>query len=371
VSVFLDLLRLGAALLVLVGHMGAVYRLDLPDIIGHSAKEGVAIFFVLSGFVIGFVATSKEPDWRSFARARALRMYSVVPLAIVVVIVCHAIGARVNPALYEVRPIGDTTLGGALVGRAPGWLPVLRYLTFTNEIWFDRSVIATGAPFWSLGFEAAYYVAFALCRYGRGAWRWVLPLAWLALCGPRIAAAFPLWLLGVAAWHLVRLSWRIGAATGGVVLLALAVAAIAWRKWAGVAAAPLFEWPAPGMLAASMAYYLQLGVLVAAIIVVFAACTPRERSIWPAWAERAIRYGAASSFTLYIAHLPIMVLTVAIFPGGIGSAAGAAMATGFSVLATFALAGLGERRKHFYARLSTVVQYRARLQNKQEIGAID
>ncbi|MFD2579567.1 hypothetical protein ACFSTD_15255 [Novosphingobium colocasiae] len=44
-SLFLDLLRLGAALLVLVGHMAEVFALHLPDLIHHSAKEGVAIFF--------------------------------------------------------------------------------------------------------------------------------------------------------------------------------------------------------------------------------------------------------------------------------------------------------------------------------------
>lgn len=348
-SVFLDLLRVAAALLVLVGHMGAVYQLGLPDILAHSAKEGVAIFFMLSGFVIAFVTTCKEKDWRSFARARILRMGSVVPLAIVALLLCHAAGSVANPALYDVSHAGDSTLGGALVGVSPDWFSVLRYLTFTNEIWFDRAVISTGAPFWSLGFEAAYYVAFAILVYMRGARRWIFATLWLMVCGPRIVVAFPLWLLGVAAWHLVQLRPRVRPLVGTATMAVLALSALAWRRWAGVFAVPLFEWPGPAILTASMVYYLELGVLVAAMVVVFAACTP-DHSIWPPRVERTIRYCAGASFTLYIAHLPVMVLLAATWPASIGSLWRGLLAAGMSVAATFMLAEVGERRKVAYAR---------------------
>ncbi|MFD1960865.1 hypothetical protein ACFSHP_21085 [Novosphingobium panipatense] len=62
VSIFLEALRLFAALLVFVGHAGSVFQIELPSLVGHSAKEGVAIFFVLSGFVIAFVTQEKEPN---------------------------------------------------------------------------------------------------------------------------------------------------------------------------------------------------------------------------------------------------------------------------------------------------------------------
>jgi peptidoglycan/LPS O-acetylase OafA/YrhL len=369
-SVFLDLLRLLAALLVLVGHMGSVYRMDLPDIVAHSAKEGVAIFFVLSGFVIAFVTTAKERDWASFSRARALRMYSVVPLAIGALLVCRAIGLWVNPDLYLSTSGAKPALGGALAGEAPRWLSILRYLTFTNEIWFDRAVITTGAPFWSLGFEAAYYVAFAILSYVRAPWRWPLLASWFVLCGPRIAVAFPLWLMGVAAWNLVRLRPKIGPAAGTLALAGLALGALAWRKWVGVVAAPLFEWPAPARAIASMAYYLELAVLVAGLVVVFAACMP-ERPIWPGRLERGIRYAAGGSFTLYIAHLPIMVLVVALWPASVGSLEGGFLGAGISVIAAYGLAELGERRKAWYAMVFSIVAEFFFINNEKKISAID
>lgn len=362
-SVFLDLLRLVAALLVLVGHAGEVYHLHMPDILGHSAKEGVAVFFVLSGFVIAFVTSGKEPGWRDFARARALRLVSVVPLALVVLVACYALGTYFNPMAYGLHPgqggveggAGDAaSANGGSIGLPPDWQGILRYLTFTNEVWFDRVVMKTGAPFWSLGFEVAYYVAFALIFYVRGPWRWGGAAAWLAVCGPRIALAFPLWLLGVGAWHIVRRMRPLGRKVGVAALCALSLLALGWRRWAGGLASPLFEWSEPQRLAASMGYYIVLGLLVAAAIVIFVA-TAQGRPIWPPVLERAVRYCAGASFTLYIMHLPVMVLIAALLPGMVATVPGAVLATVATIAATFALAQVGERRKQDYARAFSAI----------------
>ncbi|GGZ09328.1 acyltransferase family protein [Novosphingobium colocasiae] len=346
-SLFLDLLRLGAALLVLVGHMAEVFALHLPDLIHHSAKEGVAIFFVLSGFVIAFVTDGREKDWRAYARSRYLRMVSVVPLALVVLCLCYAIGVRIDPAAYAPGPLA---LAGT-VGDPPSLAGVLRYLTFTNELWFARGVISTGAPFWSLGFEMAYYVAFAILLFGRGWWRVAMMAAWAAVCGPRIVLAFPLWLIGVVAWHMVRRGVRLSPARGWLLVGLTALAVLAWRKFASAPAAPLFEWHAPGALALSMGYYAVLAVLIALLIVSFAATAPGQ-GFWPALVERAVRFLAGASFTLYIAHLPLMVLFAVLLPVSLGGAAKAAIATTLTILAVLLLAEVGERRKNTYATIT-------------------
>lgn len=365
-SVFLDLLRLFAALLVLIAHAGRIYQMHLPDLVAHSAKEGVVIFFALSGFVIAFVTTEKERDWRSFARARAVRMYSVVPLAIVVMAICYFLGSPLAPHLYG---LSDAASGGTF-GQAPNALGTLRYLTFTNEIWFDRSVISTGAPFWSLGFEVAYYAGFAVLCYGRGYWRWVLVLGWAALCGPRILLAFPLWLVGVAAWSLVR-RYAGKAPTGGWIGLGVIVLlTLIWRKAAGGVAVPLFEWPAPGAVLASMGYYIVLAALTAALVVLFAACAP-ERRIWPKGFERAVRYCAGASFTLYIAHLPVMVLIAAIWPGSMTSTVSGLAATAATVIVMFGLAEFGERRKAAYARIFDISCEYLKGLGKSKVSTID
>ncbi len=65
-SVYLDLVRFGAALLVFLEHArlsGLVASVPGMD---HLAGEAVAIFFVLSGYIIAST-TSAERGWRAFA----------------------------------------------------------------------------------------------------------------------------------------------------------------------------------------------------------------------------------------------------------------------------------------------------------------
>src|SRR3954451_23363737 len=73
-SLYLDLLRLFAAGLVFVSH------LDVEPVSGkmlwmiaNHGTEGVVLFFVLSGFVIGHVAARREQTARDYAVARAAR----------------------------------------------------------------------------------------------------------------------------------------------------------------------------------------------------------------------------------------------------------------------------------------------------------
>lgn len=318
----------------------------LPALIGHSAKEGVAVFFVLSGFVIAFAADHKEQDWLAFARARALRLYSVMPIALLVLCLCYSIGTAVNPGLYG---LGSEAPNAGAVGDVPDGLAILRYLTFTNEIWFDRSMISTGAPFWSLGYEAAYYVAFAILCHARGSLRWGMAVLWLVIAGPRIVAVLPLWLIGVGAWALVKRDARIGGWVALSLLVAISLTTLAWRRGSAAMAVPLFEWGDPTVLAASMTYYLVLCVLVASAIVVFSAGT-QDRDIWPSWMCSAIRYCAGASFTLYITHLPIMVLIAAIWPASRLSVSAGATAMGMTIGIVFILAEFGERRKSEFAQ---------------------
>lgn len=349
VSIFLDALRLFAALLVFVGHAGSVFQIELPSLVGHSAKEGVAIFFVLSGFVIAFVTQEKEPNWRAFAKARALRMYSVVPLAAAVLIGCYFLGSTVNPALYAAGA------GGGVAGDPPsGWL-LLRYVTFTNELWFDRGMIQTGAPFWSLAFEVAYYIGFAIWFYGHGRWRWAGIVLWFLVFGPRVALAFPLWLIGAVAWKALGRRWRLSPMSGGVALVALGLGGLVWRRSYATVAMPLFEWSSMQKLAFSMGYYVVLCGLIAAAIVVFAASVP-DRDLWPNWSKRVIRFWAGASFTLYIAHLPVMVLLTALWPECVGSAPRASAASAITIVAMLFLAELGERRKGAYQRISLALR---------------
>src|SRR5579864_6899404 len=76
-SLYLDLVRVSAALVVLYSHTNArllTTRVLPGELLGHSA---VVVFFVLSGFVIAYITDTKEKTPADYAASRLARIYSV------------------------------------------------------------------------------------------------------------------------------------------------------------------------------------------------------------------------------------------------------------------------------------------------------
>lgn len=133
-SLYLDVVRLAAALLVFQSHTN--FRLltaSIPRLsaYGHSA---VVVFFVLSGYVIAYVVDTRERDARRYAISRGARIYSVVVPALALALVLDSIGRYINPSTY--------------IGQAPhdSWFArVMATLTFSNEPW-GLSITAFSPP---------------------------------------------------------------------------------------------------------------------------------------------------------------------------------------------------------------------------------
>jgi peptidoglycan/LPS O-acetylase OafA/YrhL len=130
-STHLDLLRVGAALWVMLSHFRSSqlaadsYSWLLP-IRGHDA---VIIFFVLSGFVIANTQARKGSTMAGYATDRATRIYSVVIPILLGCWMVEAIGAVWAPALfadpYELRK---------------PWIYLPLHLLFLGEAWSLREV---------------------------------------------------------------------------------------------------------------------------------------------------------------------------------------------------------------------------------------
>lgn len=197
VSLYLDVCRFLAAVMVFVSHAanrqisgGFLWQ------IGGFGEDAVAVFFVLSGFVIGYVTDVRETDARSYAVNRLARLYSVALPALVLTFLLDAAGAALRPEFYSPAYIAY----GA--GDQP-WRAATGLL-FLNEIWNTHTVMGSNGPYWSMGFEAWYYIAFGLAVFGPARWRIPACLLALVIAGPKIAALFPLWLGGVALFHFMK-----------------------------------------------------------------------------------------------------------------------------------------------------------------------
>jgi len=297
--------------------------------------EAVTIFFVLSGYVIAYVADGKELSARVFMVSRAARIYSVALPALVLTFSLDAVGRAITPGLYN-----------ASWGYQSGhqvWQFVANAL-FVNRLWFSDVTPGSDLPFWSLGYEVWYYVIFAMWMFLSGRQRLWAVLGGLAIVGPPIVAMFPIWLLGAACYHLSR-TGRIGPRTGAVLCIGCLAA------WIGYEGAALWFGRLTGLVPAWVARpelvqdYL-VATLFAGHLLGFNAVAG-DFTIPPRVA-RAIRWVAGATFSLYLFHLPIAQLLSVLSPWPASSVANRILMFGGTLAITFALAEVTERKKEIW-----------------------
>jgi peptidoglycan/LPS O-acetylase OafA/YrhL len=202
-SLILDVIRFGAAGLVLLHHSGfEKFGTYIPWRITQTGTEPVIAFFVLSGFVIALTAETNDRTAHQYLLSRATRLLSVAIPAVVLTIVLDYLGSAIFPALYADHWTEDSTLTNL---GTPLPLQCGATLTFVNQIWNLDVWPGTNSPFWSLGYEAAYYVIFGVAFYMQRAWRRALALILVCVVvGPKILLLLPVWLMGVGVWHIYK-----------------------------------------------------------------------------------------------------------------------------------------------------------------------
>jgi len=303
-SLYLDLVRIAAACAVVIAHFGYFRIFDDSQIarIADLGREAVIAFFVLSGFVIAYSAEQRNPTLRDYAAARCARLYSVVLPVLLLAFVLAAFADRLG-----------VQVGGAYQLRKP-WLYIPFHLLFLGELWGFVETPPWLLPYWSLNYEAWYYLLFGTVFYLKGRMR-LLGVAVFAIMGPRLWLLLPLWMSGVFLYRWQKthaLDRRL--ARGGWLLTLVLLALWAWydpeHDLRLVAQA---AWPFTGLRMGSadrvLADYI-VGVLVLANF----ACArhagftllPRFRSL--------IRFLSAHTFTLYLSHSLVICCWQAFVP---------------------------------------------------------
>ena len=339
-SLYLDLVRLMAAFVVFLDHYsmrglsgGLFYQL------APFGAEAVTVFFVLSGYVIGYAVDTREKSAREYLINRAARIYSVALPALVLTFLLDLVGRSLKPDLYlsmpDFRPEGE-------------FWQYVRGLLFINQIWWLRSVPGSNLPYWSLGFEVWYYAVFAVVAFAHGRWRILGTMALLLIAGPKIVAMLPLWLLGLLVYRVNSrhplASWVSVLLFHGSLLAWLGYEAWVWKH------GRLFDL-APGFLQRQQ--FVQdyvIGGLFAANLMGVSAIAPAFSRL-PQRMANSIRWAAGATFSLYLFHLPLMLALTALMPWG-PQAAVTRLVLFFGTLASvFALAEVTERRKNVWRRL--------------------
>ena len=348
-SVFLDCVRFGTAMVVFVGHIGRYFsaKADLDrmdawlavrgvvihsgDFIAHLLHIAVCVFFVLSGFVIRMITQTRVTTMREFLIDRASRIYSVTAPALCLTLLLEAVSRATNPALY------------LALAEPFRWqqvpLQFVTNLTFTAQCWGYETNPLSNSPFWSLSFECIYYLLFALLLFGakRASVRVAVALVML-LAGPSIVLLFPTWLLGCLLYDVyIRLDAKTyGVALATALLAAFLAAGFGARYWIGwllnaTEAPERSVWLAKVVPAAVQRTFADSnGVLpwlsrfslsyYAAAIVVFVvmlwALLMLDRFVphVPRRLAAALRWIAEGTFSLYLLHVPLLMLIACVVP---------------------------------------------------------
>jgi peptidoglycan/LPS O-acetylase OafA/YrhL len=320
-SVHFDLLRGLAAFFVLFEHWRNLFFVDFPLIVTHrlplavfyilgsAGHQSVVLFFVLSGYFIGGTVfrsfERNQWNWSGYLLRRIVRLWTVLVPALLLCLFWDRFGIYLGraPALYSGQVQNN------MVGNVA---PMLAPHVFFGNLFFVQAILTplfgSDGALWSLANEFWYYILFplglvALWRTQKLTHR-ILSAALFALTawfiGTNIVLSFPIWLAGVALFKLPPPSFtprtgrylRLGAS------LFYAVAFFAFGRL-------------PTITGFHRDYLLTF-ITTLFLWILLSADAP-----YPARARAVLasRESARFSYTLYAAHVPLLVFLTALIVG--------------------------------------------------------
>ena len=291
-SVYLDALRVFAAVWVLLFHAsfdrfaGAWIR----PVSGELGTPGVVVFFVLSGYIIAWVASTKEKDPKTYFLNRLSRLWSVALPALALTLVADWAGRSIDSSVYPNWYGTDHKAYRLLMSGA-----------FVNQIWFLDVQPLTNGPFWSLCYDWWYYCVFGFGFVVGGLGGWALAAASALIAGPKALMLMPVWLMGAAAYRMGRkqfsqsVAWAMFAAPIGLVF----VLALEHRYEFAKLLPPQWGYSRPVISC------LLFGALVTANLMAMPSLEPalKKMSITIGGRVRAI---AGMTLSLYLFHYPLL-----------------------------------------------------------------
>jgi len=337
-SVYLDLVRFIAAVLVYIWHSNQRFLTEaiLPfSGYGHSS---VIVFFVLSGFVIAFITDTKESTLADYSASRISRVFSVAIPAIVITLVLDSIGRVLYPAIYD-YPYDQflTRIAGSLL--------------MANEVWMISITSFSNVPYWSICYEWWYYVTFAMVMFLPMRLGWLLAAATMAVIGPKVILLAPIWWLGVLLYRWDRL--RHLSATVSWVMVIVSLVGIYWFHRVNMMSVAE-DW-LESLIGRNLVHQLtfskrvfadyMLGVLVFINFAGMRNVVATHGALLDAIAK-PVRFFANYTFTLYLLHQPLFLFWAAVIRGDPKTLWYWACVTVLTMLSVGALGFFTENRRH-------------------------
>lgn len=218
-SIYLDLVRIIATFFVFILHAEAFDGQWIANLLPNFGHDAVVVFFILSGFVIRYVAETKEGTLKQFVGARFIRIYSVVIPSLILSFILYFIGWFVK-------------LDGYNNFQEIDWVHILPVSFFLlNQIQGFDLLVPYNLPFWSICYEVSYYALFAVAYYMTGKKRVITFLVLSVLIGPKILLLFPLWLEGCLVYKIIKKDYNISHSIGWAMFVGSLIIYLIYRYY--------------------------------------------------------------------------------------------------------------------------------------------
>lgn len=290
-SVFLDFLRLSAALVVFIYHSNEIWfpaNSNSSHILGKAAHAAVVVFFVLSGYVIAFSTSIHNRGPRQYIHARLTRLYSIVVPSLFITGLVEIFISYWNPPLM------------AEFSRGVSWPRYILSGLFMNEIWFFSAAPPLNTPLWSLSNEFWYYSIFGLFFFSTGLFsKYFLSFLGCLLAGPKILIMMPIWLIGFGAYYFSTvINPRLKSWLSVLLFLIFTFLAVAYLP-----AFPDQIGARPFIFASQFLTDYAVALTFALTLLVIPISSGNKSIFW----TRNFRKIADLTFPIYVLHFPLLI----------------------------------------------------------------
>jgi peptidoglycan/LPS O-acetylase OafA/YrhL len=293
-SNYLDIVRVIASFAVLFQHL-SMYNNDVFPVFlnyGHFAVMG---FFILSGYVIAFVAEQKEKKFDFFLKHRFARLYSVMVVAWILTVVLDTAGVFLNTAMYDNLVASDQSI-----------IRTITHILFLQQSWFTSIQFFSNQPLWSLAYEFWYYILFGVIFLYKGKFKIGIIAIILLIMGPVIIIYSLIWFAGVLLYKLHQKNHQHNSVLSSLFFSLSVILIFSYPYWKeNILPINLFEYGKLSLV--SIIDDMIFGLLVAINIYLFKYTCFSFYILKP-----VISFFSQSSFSLYVFHFPLILFYKAI-----------------------------------------------------------
>lgn len=346
-SIYLDLVRFTAAICVVINHFihNDILHPALARAIPDFGREAVMVFFVLSGYVISYTTETRNASMKSYLVARAARLYSVAGPVLLLAFLIDSVAIQFNADNYH-----------HLYQYEKFYLYIPLHLGFLGEVWFLSERPFTIPAYWSLSYEAWYYVLFASLYFYCGRKRIVFALLIGLLVGYQHWMLFPIWMSGVTLYR-YQDRLRLSVAVARAVLVAT-IAAVFILEFTRLDIA-LWQlgrsiWPLPNLPQGSADQFL-LDYVICILVVINFWCVKYAKLSWIMSFSKPIRALASYTFTLYLVHTLVIFTWLRNFTYDQYDLMHCVGMVVWIAIVTWGVGELTEKRKAFFVRIASTL----------------